>query len=305
MILAKRYGQRVSKYSMSETQLVILSFTFNGLRNLFSLLYLQNVPPALVMLCYALFLYISGYKIYQYLERATHLFKSIKLTVPRYIQNVEWILGDRKRLLFFLHLSSLNTYVACFTPFIFSSETQQLYLIMIHMIYGALSTGYPLSYCCYVTYRYLLIWEKNMLDMRSHVFKTTPKAADAIILNLTHLKKSLFILSIATTYFATMNLSIGIFLPLISKDVITSYIILVTMDFFLPICLFFAAMPTAIKVFADWNRSQWNDIIEDIQVNMAKSIGTYVNPEDLEVDGVKPFDLQPVRTQSDVMAMDR
>jgi hypothetical protein len=96
----------------------------------------------------------------------------------------------------------------------------------------------------------------------------------------------------------------GVLLPTISRSSTGSFILLIYTDFIQPISLFFAALPIAIRVITNGNKHRWNDTIEDIQINMEKSIATYINSDGLEIAGARPFELRPVRTESQVNRME-
>ena len=202
-------------------------------------------------------------------------------------------------------MSTINTFIGIFTSIIFSQETQLFYVVIIHWTIGVFVAGIPLMFASFVSYQYMKLWKKNILDLRSTLFRTTPKAADTIISNLKNLKIILIIINIAAMIFTGWCLLVGSLIPLIARNATASYLVLIGADLILPLFLFLASLPTAIQAFRKSNKRKWNDLIEDIQYNMSKSMGTLVNSEELEVAGVKPFELRPVRTESQVDRMER
>ena len=219
MLLAKRSGSRVSSYSASESKLIIITCICNGMRNVLGLFY-PIVPPSLVFSFYMAFFSISFLKIYQYLYRASNLFQSIKCPLPLYIRKAHEILQSRKKSLIYMHAPTTVLYAGLITPFIFSSHTQLLYLMMIHGLGSIILTALPIIYISFATYKHSIIWEKHILDLRSTLFKTSLKVADDILFNIDHLKKSLRILTIMALTLPTINFFMISCLPLISKSVI-------------------------------------------------------------------------------------
>jgi hypothetical protein len=304
MIKAKEQGNRVSKYALFEVKFFIVSFTIYGLRNVFILSY-PIVSPSFGQASVAIFFIIGSWFIQFYLCRIATLLRSIKIAIPKYIQYLDWIWQNPKRSLIFYLLCNIDLFSGFISPFIYTQETQLLYVVAIHWSVGVLTLGIPFIYSCFVSYKYMQLWQKHILDTRSFMFKTTPKTADSILLNLSVLQRNILWLIIASSTFAIWSLFIGCFLPYVSRNAVMSYMLIIGADIIIPSLMILASLPTAFQIYSSHNKRKWNDAIEDIQFNMAKSVGTYINSDDSGIDGVKPFELSPVRTESQVDRMER
>jgi hypothetical protein len=269
---AKKRGIRVSKYTMAESNMIIIVFSLSGLCNLISLLY-PHIPSVWVMVWIGVWFYLTTWMVIQYFARAIVLFSSVKFPIPRYISQIQWILSNKKRLFVYHNIINLPVTMGIILSFVCSSMTDLLYLQMGCFIAGVICIGFPTIYVALATLQYFNLWEDHISEIQTTLNPTTSSKFDNTILSaINQMKRTLIILSIATCSVVLNSLLLGSLLPFITHNATSSYFFMICQDFLLPIGFFIASIPTTIMIFQQGESVKWNDPMEDLQESVKKSI---------------------------------
>ena len=167
-------------------------------------------------------------------------------------------------------IGNIGIFATLITPFIWSSQTDILYVIMIHMLLGYVMFGIPLVIIGIITLKYYFLWREQILIIKV-VLENSPKVADNVLNSIVHIRRSLIALLIAVLTVGFELALKAILLPWIAKDGPACYFIIFVVDFIMPLLFFALALPTLLKIMKGGTSVVWSNPYEDIQDHMEKT----------------------------------